>query len=255
MNAAVWRIHAKQSKSSKHRQLSLVHGRSMCPKCSHTLAARDLIPVLSWLSLGGRCRYCHKGISWQYPAVELFTTGLFLTSYYLWPYDFDLAGIVLYAIWLALIIGFMIILVYDLRWMIIPNKVVWPLIGASVLYVLVLTASQSSFEPIIQAVAGVLISSGIFYVLFQVSKGAWIGGGDVRLGVAIGLIIGGATNALMMLFLASLLGCLASIPLLLSGAGRQKKIPFGPCLILATFVIFLTGASISAWYQANILYI
>ena len=60
----------------------------MCPDCHHTLAAKDLIPVLSWLSLGGRCRYCRKPISWQYPLVEVLTGALFALSYLAWPLGF-----------------------------------------------------------------------------------------------------------------------------------------------------------------------
>ena len=95
VNALVWRLReqsvkprAKKSKNLiAHRSLltaqdlSIVKGRSMCPNCYNSLAAKDLVPVLSWLSLKGRCRYCNKSISWQYPAVELITSLIFLISH------------------------------------------------------------------------------------------------------------------------------------------------------------------------------
>src|SRR4051794_22477009 len=72
INAAVWRIHTKKS---------IINDRSECPNCHHKLGFFDLIPVLSWLYLGGKCHYCHKPISAQYPLVELVTAGLFVLSY------------------------------------------------------------------------------------------------------------------------------------------------------------------------------
>ena len=82
VNALVWRIH-EQSKPKKKRaasdkELSVVSGRSMCPNCKHTLSTKDLLPVISWLTLGGKCRYCSKPISWQYPSVEMLTALLFV---------------------------------------------------------------------------------------------------------------------------------------------------------------------------------
>src|SRR4051794_11351319 len=84
INALVWRVH-EQEKGKKTRNLSILHGRSQCPHCGHELAAKDLIPVISWLLLKGKCRYCGQPISRQYPAVEATTSGWFLLSYYFWP--------------------------------------------------------------------------------------------------------------------------------------------------------------------------
>src|SRR5882762_114793 len=92
VNAAVWRIYAQEQVKSKKLQvkkstnLSIVNGRSVCPHCEHELAAKDLMPVFSWLSLGGKCRYCKKPISRQYPLVELLTAVLFVFSYLYWPF-------------------------------------------------------------------------------------------------------------------------------------------------------------------------
>src|SRR5260221_566501 len=91
INALVWRLHKQNEDSAKEQKvpnLSIATGRSMCPNCYHELAAKDLIPVLSWLSLGGKCRYCRQPISWQYPLVELLTAGLFTVSYIYWPWAF-----------------------------------------------------------------------------------------------------------------------------------------------------------------------
>jgi prepilin signal peptidase PulO-like enzyme (type II secretory pathway) len=101
----------------------------------------------------------------------------------------------------------------------------------------------------------ILISSGVFYVLFQISSGKWIGGGDVKLGVLIGLLVGTPLAAFMVLFLSSLLGTLFSLPLLASGKMNKKyKIPYGPFLILATIIVKLFSVSIIAWYERTLLY-
>ena len=88
VNAYVWRFKKRKNWVSE---------RSICPNCKHVLRAKDLVPVLSWLSLRGKCRYCKKPISAQYPAVELFTALLFALSYAFWPYSLTLLG------WLAFI--------------------------------------------------------------------------------------------------------------------------------------------------------
>src|SRR5665213_2769212 len=81
VNALVWRLHEqevlleKRKKPSKKQleKLSILNGRSMCPHCKHELAIKDLVPLFSWIALKGKCRYCGKPISWQYPVVELLT--------------------------------------------------------------------------------------------------------------------------------------------------------------------------------------
>jgi prepilin signal peptidase PulO-like enzyme (type II secretory pathway) len=87
-NALVWRVHEQAGQAAKKKpdkkylkQLSVAKGRSMCPNCKHELVAKDLIPVLSWLALGGKCRYCAKPISIQYPLVEVALASLFVVSY------------------------------------------------------------------------------------------------------------------------------------------------------------------------------
>lgn len=253
VNAVVWRIHQQETVKKKQKNLSILNGRSMCPSCKHQLSALDLIPILSWLTLGGKCRYCRKSIPWQYPVVELGLAIVFVVSYIYWPFSLSGLGIVEFAIWLVMLIGFMVIFVYDLRWMIIPDRVILPLIILAMFFVVVLCIDSASLRPALDAIVGVLIASGLFYALFQLSGGKWIGGGDVKLGIVIGLIIGGALPAVLVLFIASLLGTFVSIPLLVSGSGRKKKIPFGPFLVIATVIVFIFGQVLIDWYQTKIL--
>lgn len=257
VNALVWRIYKQETLKHKtqNTKYSVITGRSMCVNCGHTLAWYDLLPVLSWVSLGGRCRYCHKPISWQYPLVELAAAGLFVLSYLRWPLELMGAQLGLFGLWLALLVGFMALVVYDLRWMLLPNRIVFPLQAVAAVYVLLAFGLGGADWGVLSgAVAGVICSSGFFYVLYRVSAGKWIGGGDVKLAVVLGLVLGGAFEALLMLFIASLFGSMFGIPLLIQGKAKaNSKLPFGPFLILATIITYLFGAGILAWYKRQFL--
>lgn len=251
VNALVWRLHqqsdAKEKKAADRYSIS--RGRSMCVHCSHQLHALDLLPVISWLGLGGKCRYCKKPISWQYPLVELITALLFVLSYVYWPQVVEGLEIARLGIWLASVTGFMALIIYDLRWMLLPNKIIFVLYGFVALDILIRLVQERSLDPLIGAVFGVMVGGGIFYVLFQISEGRWIGGGDVKLGFLLGALVGSPMQAMLVLFIASLLGCLVAIPLLVTGrVARSARIPFGPFLIAAGILVMFFGADLTNWY-------
>jgi leader peptidase (prepilin peptidase)/N-methyltransferase len=261
VNALVYRLHEqdvladkKPTKAIKKQQeaLSIATGRSMCPHCKHELAAKDLVPVVSWLLLRGKCRYCHKPIP-DTPVSELLTPALFVSLHHIVGARLEL-GIVLFALWLIFITGFVALAIYDLRWYLLPNRIIFPLIGLAVLQLILRTVVyDGGWQAIMSAFWGVLIASGIFYVLFQLSAGKWIGGGDVKLGIILGLIVGGPGKALLLIFTASLLGTLVALPFLLTGRmQRTSKLPFGPFLLTATVLVVLWGSSIITWYVRQI---
>jgi prepilin signal peptidase PulO-like enzyme (type II secretory pathway) len=254
VNAYVWRSF-DPSKKGKYKKVSVWHGRSMCPNCHHTLNWQDLIPVFSWAALKGRCRYCSKPISAQYPIVELLTSLLFVFSYIYWPYSFNREGIVLFISWLVISVLFMALIIIDLRWRILPNKIVTPLILIALLQVILrLIFFNAGFSLVLTSFWGVLFSAGIFYGIFLVSSGRWIGGGDVKLAIALGILLGGPLEAILMIFLASLIGCVVSFALI--GAKRMQRnsmIPFGPLLIVATIICYLFGVHIIHWYKNFVL--
>ncbi len=258
VNAFVWRFHKQETSkklSKKQKQeLSIMHGRSMCPHCQHQLAAKDLIPIVSWLMLKGRCRYCHQKIE-DSPIVEFTTATLFLVSYIYWPMDFNTRGVVLFGFWLIFLVGFMALSVYDIRWFLLPDKIVYPLFGlAWVQILLITTVFSGGTEALLGSIWGLLIGGGLFYVLFQISGGKWIGGGDVKLGAVLGLLVGGPAMSLMMLFTASLLGTVFTLPLLVAGKVKKTShIPFGPFLILAAIIVYIFGSSLITWYKHKFL--
>lgn len=245
VNALVWRVHEQMGsrKKADDPHLSVLRGRSMCPDCRHTLNMADLIPLLSWLMLKGKCRYCQKPVSAQYPVVEVMTAALFITSYHIWPYGFSAHGIFFFGTWLITLTGLVALAVYDVRWMLLPNRIVYPL---TVLWAALIAIRAVFFEGgmglVIGSVIGLIICGGLFWVLFQLSDGEWIGGGDVKLGFLLGLIAGNAMPAFLIIFLASLLGTLWVLPLLVNKKLAIKaQIPFGPFLIVATIIVFLLG--------------
>ena len=259
VNAFVWRLHEQNEVlNSNHtdkkylKRLSISRGRSMCSHCRHELAVKDLVPVASWLFLRGKCRYCRSHIE-DSPIVELLTASLFVLSYAWWPHAISGLGLYYFGFWLVFLVAFMILAVYDLRWYILPDKLVFPLVGLAIVQLVgSIIFYQVSLHSIVTAFFGVVISSGIFYLIFLISKGEWIGGGDIKLGVIIGILIGGPMASLLMLFIASSLGSLVGIPFLLAGK-RKVRIPFGPFLLLSTVIVTLFGASIIHWYKAKLL--
>lgn len=241
INALVWRIHEQAKSKVKQPDLSILKGRSMCPACKHTLGVRDLMPLLSWIILGGRCRYCRKPIGWQYPIVEILTAGIFFASYTFWPYNVTTGGWVSVVLWLGSATLLIALAVYDTYWMLLPNRLVYPLYVFTGLLVASLAVSMQSWRFMGAAAVGGLLLSGMFYLLYQVSEGKWIGGGDVKLAVALGALAGGLLSSVLLLFLASLMGSIVGIPMMIKSHSRKRLLPFGPFLIIATFVVFLWG--------------
>ena len=258
VNAAVWRFHEQQKLKKKGKKprftpqdLSISRGRSLCPRCGHQLASRDLVPVLSWIMLRGRCRYCHKAISWQYPFVELLAAVLFVVSYIFWPVALQGSAWVLFGLWLAQVVVLMALAVYDAHWQLLPTKMI-AILACTVAPQLLIEAVQAPNirQWALNALLAAAIGGGIFEILYRVSNGKWIGGGDIRLGVWLGLIVGHPIDSFLIIFLASLLGTILALPWLVRGALKvSAKLPFGPLLIVATFIVKLWGGALIDWYM------
>lgn len=245
VNALVWRLHEKKNWTTE---------RSICVHCHQVLAWYDLIPIVSWGLLKGRCRYCNELISWQYPLVEILTGILFVLSYHYWPFGWGAVGQVSFGLWLAMVVVLMALTVYDLRWMLLPNKLVLVFTVLAGLQLVVRLVSEKDINVLLAAFWGVVCLFGFFYILFQISGGKWIGGGDVKLGVGLGLLVGGPLAALLVLFMASCFGTIVSLPLLIKHKKKAtSKIPFGPFLIAATFIVYIFGTTLINWYKRQFL--
>ena len=204
---------------------SFLRGRSFCPHCKHLLGWPDLIPVLSFLILKGRCRYCHKKISFQYPLVEIATGLLFLLIF-----NFQ------FSIFNYLIAPFLVIIfVYDLKHFIIPDEVIYPAIAI---------AAICNFS----AWPSALGAAAFFGAIVLISRGKWMGVGDIKLGFLMGLILGWP-NILVALFLAFLIGAIIGVGVIISGKKTLKsEVPFGPFLVTGTIISLFWGQKIINWY-------
>lgn len=232
LNVIIFRLSKKES---------FLKGRSYCPSCKHRLEARDLIPFFSFIFQKGRCRYCKNEISFIYPLVELITGLVFLFLFINLGPSLRLLVYLVYSCFLI------IIFVYDLRYHLILDKVTLPAMIIVILADIVLKVSFFS------VLFGVIIGGGFFLIIFTASRGRWIGGGDIRLGVLMGLMLGWE-KLLVALVIAYLSGALVALMLLITKKRRLKsKLPFGPFLGLGTFIALLYGDQIISWYLSGTL--
>ena len=232
-----------------HDKRKLVLARSECDSCQTTLGVWDLVPVISWLASRGKCRHCKDKISWRYPVIELVTTSAFIVSYIAWPNTLVSYELAVFAVWLVVLTGFIALSIYDIRWLILPNKILYPLIALAGLMIAGEAVWLADYGLLIGPLLGALCCGGGFYAMFQLSQGRWIGGGDVKLGILLGLLAGGLLSALLLMFLASVLGLLVALPQIFTNRFNLKsKLPFGPFLILSGVIVVLFGETILDWY-------
>lgn len=256
VNALVWRLHQQENAKTKSQKqkYSIMSGRSICPKCKNHLAWFELIPLFSWLFQAGKCRHCQKPISAQYPLVELTMAVVFIASYHFWPTDLTESGQkLLFVGWLLSSVALLALAVYDLRWSILPSRIIYPALAIALsarLVYIFFFESQNVLKSLWLLTLSILISAGFFWLLFQVSKGKWIGYGDIRLGFLTGTLLADPLLAYLMIFIASLLGSLAVLPGLISGSKKlNTQIPYGPFLILATAILVIFGDDLVGFYQ------
>jgi len=242
VNALAWRLHESRD---------WIRERSECPHCHHVLVPKDLIPIVSFVWLRGKCRYCRKPID-DTPLPEILLPVLFIASYLWWPTSLNGLGLFDFICWLILLVTFMALVVYDLRWMLLPNAIVIPTIGLAVAETLVRPLFYStSWHEAFGAFLGGILLYGLFYGLFFISDGTWIGGGDVKLVIVLGILAGDPLRAFLVLFFASISGLLAAIPQIIVHKTRalKLKLPFGPFLILGLVIVQLFGTDIVDWYM------
>lgn len=246
VNALVWRLKKKKNWVSE---------RSVCTHCGHTLSALDLVPVLSYLFLRGKCRYCKNKID-DSPLTEIGLGVAFALSYYYWPYDLNTDGIFRLVIWLIALVLLTAMFLYDLRWTILPDKLTRALLVLAGIQIIgVAIINGASVGMFLASVASVAIGGGIFHLIYELSKGKYIGGGDVKLGYAYGLLLMDPLMSWMVIAIASFVGSIIALVLiLLRRKSLQSKLPFGPMLIFGVFIVVLFGQNIWASVNSLMLY-
>lgn len=227
LNVCVWRLPLG---------LSVVAPASYCPACERKLNWWELVPVLSYLALGGRCRTCRSRISPVYPLVELATAGVFAASVLTWGLSPRAAAAVIFGC--LLIVGGMI----DALHRIIPDRITLPGMVAGLLL--------STFSPevgLVSAIVG-LASGGGLLLGIAMATGGGMGGGDIKLGAMMGAFLGWQ-GLLVALFLGFVIGAVFGGALLLTGRkGRRDLMAFGPFLAVGGLVATFWGQAIINWY-------
>ena len=239
LNVIIFRLHTKED---------IIKKPSYCTKCKKQIKWYDLIPVLSFIALRGKCRHCKKPISWQYPLVEFATGFLFVLAF--WKLDPADCQLMIFPLFFISIL--IIVFVYDLKHMLIPDKVIFPAIAIAAIYAIIniLNTKYKILDTIIAASIGSLF----FYALYAISRGKWIGFGDVKLAIFMGLILGWP-NILAGLLLGFLLGGIIGVILILIHRKKMKsQVSFGPFLVVGTLIAMFWGKEIIRWYLGMINY-
>jgi len=241
INALAFRIENK---------MSISRGRSICPECKHQLAWHDNVPVVSYILLRGKCRYCQKPISAQYPIVEILTAFTFVAM----SWKVGLGTITNYQLPITkvteliaiLFVTFCLILValYDQRTTYVLSGYVYAGIVATLVYLL--ATYTGSWEVgkvglyILPNLVAAMVAMLPFALLYLVSKGAWMGAGDIEIAALLGFLLGWPNMfvALYFAFIAGSIWGLAKI-YIFKNAGLKSEMPFAPFLIAGTVFAFI----------------
>lgn len=256
LNCLIWRLYKSET----------LWGRSYCPHCRQSIAWYDNIPVFSFIFLKGKCRFCKRGISWQYPLVEIISASLFLLAFVkvfnpgiefsapdfvfwlergFWAHysdpQFYLDLIRLWILSAALIV----IAVYDGRFYLISNLVIVPV--ALVVFLLSLFLGTPWFSLLLFTAVGV----SFFGLQFLLTRGRGIGEGDIWLGGLLGLAFPNFSQFWLLILLAYLLGSLVGGGLILAGKKAWRgKLPLGSFLALGALITLFWGERLLTWYQS-----
>lgn len=222
------------------RDESIAFPASHCPSCSTSLKWYDNIPLFSYLTLQGRCRYCKDKISAQYPIVEVMNAIIYLVLFYKFKLSVDFIAYAL--ITSALIVVFFI----DLKHMIIQDKLIVTIVLFEILHKLALYFTDGEVA-LKTSLLGAFLAGLLFLFIVVASRGG-MGDGDITLIAALGFILG--TRLIFLnIFLSFLIGAVVSVGLLgFKIKTRKDPIPFGPFIIIAFLLVLLFGESMINWY-------
>jgi leader peptidase (prepilin peptidase) / N-methyltransferase len=215
---------------------SIVHPRSSCPNCKHELTPKELIPVFSYIFQKGACRNCGTKISPLYPSIELSTGILFMLSPILMGWSKELI-----VSW-TLISLLMIIFVSDLKYMIIPDKVL--LFFAPLLLIeRIIIPLNPWWDMLVGSVVGFVL----LLLIAIISRGG-MGGGDIKLYAVLGVALGWKL-VLLSFFLATVIGTIIGlIGMVIGKVKTSKPMPFGPAIVIGTILSYFFGQDIINWY-------
>lgn len=215
---------------------TFTNDHSMCPFCEHRLSWTELIPVLSFIIQGGKCRHCKRQISFIYPTVEFITGVLFAFSFVKIGLELELITALL------LVSMLMIILISDIKYMIIPNKVL-----LFFLPLFIILRFLNPLEPWWSSLLGSFLPFIIIATIILVSRGG-MGAGDMKLFGVLGVVLG-LKQILLTFFLSCVIGAVIGMILLaFKWINRKQPVPFGPYIIVSSLISYFYGNTIIMWY-------
>ncbi len=230
---------------------SVLRGRSHCTSCGHELSARDLVPVLSWLVSGGKCRYCGERVSPRYPATELLCCVAFVSIFLRYGLTLEAAELVAFASVL------LVLSLTDLDEYVIPNATIVAAIVVRAAYVVAVGLTGSGVALALardSIVSGVVVAVPIIalaLIMDRVLGRDSLGGGDVKLFFVAGLYFGWQ-QCIFIILLACVLGIVFGMVGQSQhsddGKSDPRLIPFGPSIALACWVCMLVGEPVVSWY-------
>jgi len=229
-------------------------GRSRCDHCRKQIHWYDNIPLLSYVLLGGKCRYCHKKIAPQHVAIELLTGILFVWWYVMGFAFFQLtqAPFMVLQPLFWLLVGILLLIIFATDWLyqIIPDYATVLLGILAFLYRLYLSVSGlMQWQDFWLALLSGFLMMGILFFLWWITRGRGMGFGDVKFALVMGWLLGWP-RSMVALMLAFVLGALVGMVLILLRKKKMgSKIAFGPFLVLATMLALLFGNQLWEWYM------
>ena len=228
------------------RNLSVIKGRSICPKCKTKISWYDNVPIVSYFFLKGRCRNCNKKISARYPLIEFSTAIIFLVSFFAQgliranvPWLMLIPDYIFLPFVIFLVSIFISIFVIDTEQQIIPDELIFIALCVAFL-ILILSGYPKFYENLLASLA-----SALFLLLLHIlTRGAGMGLGDVKLAILIGLLLG-INLGVLSIFLSFILGgAVALFLLILKKAHLGQRIAFGPFMIASYFIVMFFGDKI-----------
>ena len=248
LNVCIYRIPRDVSIASPRR--------SYCPYCKHRLSALDNVPVLSYIFLRGKCRYCKGPISPRYMIVEILTAGLlFVMVHRGLGLHQDVRYIALEIATTCIFTALLIVIAFiDLELSIIPDIISY--LGLIVGLLLAITAAvlHSNLGLLISRVLGAVIGAGIIILIAVAGKAVFrkeaMGGGDIKLMAMIGIYLGWWPHIPITLISASLFGSIIGVVLIIASRKKmESRIPFGPFLAVGALLSLLYGEALWTWYS------
>lgn len=222
---------------------SVIFGRSACDFCHHPLQAIDLVPIVSFLFLGGKCRYCRKQLSWQYPLVEL-TAGFIIAGlFFFFRPAVTWFSLLQYVLVCFLVLNLLVLAITDIKYGILPNRDI--VIGLLLQGVFLVLFSPMLLIPNIFTALGSALFLGLIVVI---TKGKGMGMGDVKFALLMGLMVG-FPAIIPAFYLAFLTGAVVAIILIVLGKKKFHggTLAFGPFLIIGTVAGYFWGQLL--WQQ------